>query len=255
MEAAVVRQGVRGACSCSTGTPACADKWGPRLSAQARVPVLQGRLRCAGWAEYMYARYKQHNGEEAMNQRNIILCVILCLLVLTAGTPMLQAQAAAAKAPPKLGDEVLSQWNDIHQRLIVMAEDFPEAKYEFKATPEVRTFAAVLLHVAGTNFGLINAISGKKMGPTDNDPPRATYKTKADVVALLKKSTADGAALIKEHKDRMLEIVKNPESGEPLSEVAAWLGWCEHSGEHYGQLVVYYRISGMVPPESRPKPK
>jgi len=34
-----------------------------------------------------------------------------------------------------------------------------------------------------------------------------------------------------------------------------WIGFLEHAGEHYGQLVVYYRLNGIVPPESRPKPK
>ena len=190
-----------------------------------------------------------------MKRRSLILLGVATVLALTAGTQTLRGQAAAAKAPPKIGEEVLSQWNDIGRKLIAMAEDFPEAKYDFKPTPEVRTFAAQLLHIASTNFGLVNAISGKKMGPTENDPSRDTYKTKADVVALLKKSFADGATVIKEHEGRMMEMFKEPESGNPESEVGAWLGYAEHSGEHYGQLVVYYRLSGMVPPESRPKPK
>lgn len=189
-----------------------------------------------------------------MKRHAIISLGIAGLLLLTAGAPLLRAQAAAEKAP-NIGDEVLANWNYIHGKLVAMAEDFPEDKYDFKPAAEVRTFAAQLLHVAGTNFGLINALSGKKMGPTDNDPSRNVYKTKADVVALLKKATADGAALIKAHAGQMSGVVKDPDSGKNMTETAAWLSYCEHSGEHYGQLVVYYRVNGIVPPDSRPRPK
>jgi hypothetical protein len=77
------------------------------------------------------------------------------------------------------------------------------------------------------------------MGPADNDPSRSVCKTKTDVVALVKKSFADGAALIEKHSDQLTRIVKDPDSGEFSSELVSWLGDCEHSGEHHGQLVVY----------------
>lgn len=196
-----------------------------------------------------------------MKHRFSLIALAAAALLIAAAAAKLQgvagAQAGAQKAPaaPKIGDEVLASWNDIGRKLIAMAEDFPEDKYEFKPAPEVRTFAAQLLHVAGTNFLLVNALSGKKMGPTDNDPSRSVYKTKADVVALLKKSIVDGAALIKEHAGQMAGVVKDPDSGQMMTETAAWMGYSEHSGEHYGQLVVYYRVNGLVPPESRPRPK
>jgi hypothetical protein len=93
------------------------------------------------------------------------------------------------------------------------------------------------------------------MGPEDNDPSRSVYKTKAQVVAVLKKSFTDGAMLIKAHSDQLTRIIKDPDSGRLSSELLSWLNDCEHSGEHYGQLVVYYRVNGLVPPDSRPRPK
>ena len=186
-----------------------------------------------------------------MKLRSMITTGIATLLILVAAAPTLRAQTST----PKPADELLASWNDIGRKLIAMAEDFPEDKYEFKAAPESRTFAAQLLHVAGTNYAYVNALSGKKMGPEDNDPSRSVYKTKADVVAVLKKSFADGAALIKEHANQLTRIIKDPDSGRPSSELVSWLNDCEHSGEHYGQLVVYYRVNGLVPPESRPRPK
>ena len=74
------------------------------------------------------------------------------------------------------------------------------------------------------------------------------------IVAYLKKSFADGAAAIQAKGDAgMAQIVLNSESHEkvPLADLA--YGLIEHSGEHYAQLVVYYRVAGMVPPESRPR--
>jgi hypothetical protein len=64
----------------------------------------------------------------------------------------------------------------------------------------------------------------------------------------------DGAAVIKSKGDKgMSEWIADPESKqqEQISDLA--YGLIEHSGEHYGQLVVYYRVAGLVPPESRPK--
>jgi hypothetical protein len=73
-------------------------------------------------------------------------------------------------------------------------------------------------------------------------------------VAFVKKSVEDGANLIKAKGDAgMATVIHYPGTNEQhrLSEIA--YNTIEHSGEHYGQLVVYYRINGMVPPESRPK--
>lgn len=186
-----------------------------------------------------------------MKIRSTITAGIPILLILAAAAPPLRSQTAT----PTPSDELLATWNYVGRKLVAMAEDFPESKYEFKPAPQSRTFAAQLLHVAGTNYAYVNALSGKKMGPDDNDPSRSVYKTKADVVAVLKKSFDDGAALIREHANQLNRIITDPDSGRPSSELASWLNDCEHSGEHYGQLVVYYRVNGLVPPESRPRPK
>jgi len=71
-------------------------------------------------------------------------------------------------------------------------------------------------------------------------------------VAFVKKSVQDGADLIKAKGDSGLAgtVVLGSRTFR-LSDLA--YGLIEHSGEHYGQLVVYYRINGLVPPESRPK--
>jgi len=161
----------------------------------------------------------------------------------------------ATKPAPSPSAEVLTAWNDIGGRLVEMAEDFPEDKYDFKTTPAQRTFAENLLHVASDFRREISAIKGTQAGPPpDKDFSRADYKTKADVVKLLKQAVADGAALIQEQGDAGLTRENKSPYDATMQHVSyTWLGTMEHAGEHYGQLVVYYRVAGLVPPASRPK--
>ena len=180
-------------------------------------------------------------------------------LILVAGLAVMPAfaQDAAKKteAPkPALGlsQAVLEQWNDIGRKLIAMAEDFPEDKYDFKPTPAERSFAEQLLHAAGSNYFFINPVMGKAQQAAE-DPKRDQYKSKADIVAFVKKSFADGAAAIESKGENGMttEVVYFPQQKSRVLDIA--YGIIEHSGEHYGQLVVYYRLAGLVPPESRPK--
>jgi len=173
--------------------------------------------------------------------------------------------AAAVAAPlhaqdnkaPKPADPpvkvVLDSWNDIGRKLIAMAEDFPEDKYDFKATPPQRSFAEQLLHASGANYFFTDAVTGKNSNPEDL-MKRDHYKNKADIVAFVKKSFADGAAAIQTKGDKgMASLIVEPFSHQQMRVEDLAYGFIEHDGEHYGQLVVYYRLAGLVPPESRPK--
>src|SRR4249920_3677023 len=128
----------------------------------------------------------------------------LVFSVLVVGTAFAQAQGAAATPRPvgAFAQELLGGWNDIHHKLIEMAKDFPEDKYEFKVQKDQRSFAENILHVAGVDYIFLNSISTTKLGPTDfgkdlENPTRTIYKTKADVVKLIQRVSDDGAALIK----------------------------------------------------------
>ncbi len=188
--------------------------------------------------------------------RSLLRVGAALLLAAMIAVPLAAQEAAKKQEPPKPApgpaQDAVEQWNEIGWKLSAMAEDFPEDKYDFKPTPEVRSFAEVLLHVAGANLIYDAVAKGEKPGP--EDLPRAQYKTKADVVVALKKSFADGAAVMKQKGDKgMMEKIKNPYANEMTTLYSLAMGFNEHSGEHYGQLVVYYRLNGMVPPESRPK--
>jgi len=163
----------------------------------------------------------------------------------------MKKNAAVKPADPEL-KVVLDSWNEVGRKLIAMAEDFPEDKYDFKPTPAQRSFAEQLLHAAGSMYYFTNPAMGQKP-PAAEDPKRDQYKTKADIVAFVKKSVADGAAAIQSQGEKglMTEAVYFPGQKARVLDIA--YGLIEHSGEHYGQLVVYYRLAGLVPPESRPK--
>ena len=184
-----------------------------------------------------------------------IFAAVLLSAILTMGV---HAQDAAKKETPvkpaaSPSQAVLEAWNDIGRKLIAMAEDFPEDKYDFKATPAQRSFAENLLHTSNANYFFTNIARGEKP-PAEEDPKREQYKTKADVVAFVKKAFADGAEAIKAKGDKgMSQLVVDPFAHQKVRISDLAYGFIEHSGEHYGQLVVYYRLSGLVPPESRPK--
>ena len=183
----------------------------------------------------------------------IILIAVAMVLALPAYAQDTAKKDAAPKPAVSPSQALLDGWNAVGRRLIAMAEDFPEDKYDFKPVPAQRSFAEQLLHAAGSNYYFTNPVMGQKP-PAAEDPKRDQYKTKAAVVAFVKKAFEDGAAAIKLKGDKGLsDLVIDPFSNQQVR--VSDMAWAqlEHSGEHYGQLVVYYRVAGLVPPESRPK--
>lgn len=177
----------------------------------------------------------------------------LLVLVTLAGAQDTMKKEKAPKPAVGPSQALLDNWNYVGHKLIAMAEDFPENKYDFKPTLAVRSFAERLIHAAHANQFFINALLGQKT-PEMEDPKRDQFKTKAEVVEFVKKSFSDGAGAIKAKGDKGLsDLVVDPFSNQqtPISDFA--YGFVEHSGEIYGQLTVYYRVAGLVPPESRPK--
>ena len=165
--------------------------------------------------------------------------------IVTAAT--LSALALLARAQgqrqPAPAQTIRSGFADVNRRVLAMAEDFPEALYGYKPTPEVRSFGDVIVHVVsgnafGARAGRAPAFDWKDW--TELDPK--TFKGRAGIVAALKKSIEDATATLKATPDDSFNKTLQP-----------WMSVIEHAAEHYGQLVVYYRANKMVPPESRPK--
>jgi len=191
---------------------------------------------------------------------------ILAIALFSTGLPIVSSQAqdtakkAIATPAPGPSEGLLKQWNNIGRKLITMAEDFPSDKYDFKPAPTTRSFADRLIHAAAANYYFTNLAMGQKP-PSEEEPSRDKFKDKAALIAYVKKSFTDGAAAIKAKGDKgLMDSVidpfaeDNPENAGKYQIRLVDLAYSlvEHSGECYGQLTVYYRAAGIIPPESRP---
>jgi DinB superfamily len=160
---------------------------------------------------------------------------VLLLLVVISNLGLAQSQR-----PPQTAAQSLSAgFNFVHKQILDMAKDFPEEKYGFRLRPEMRSFGEVIVHVASGTVYAAKAGMGEKVKWDELDPKN--YRGKAAIVALLEKAIADAQAAMKQ----------NPEG--PAKNLQPFLDVMEHSAEHYGLLVAYYRANGIVPPASRPK--
>jgi len=149
--------------------------------------------------------------------------------------------ALAQQRPQTPSAQIRANFEGVNQEVLEMAKDFPADKYNFQLRPEMRSFGAVIVHVASGNIFAAKRGRGEKVKWDELDAKE--YTSKDAVVALLQKSIDDSMATLKTIPDD-----KFKENLEP------WLSVLQHSSEHYGLLVAYYRANGLVPPASRPKP-
>jgi len=189
-------------------------------------------------------------------KRSSLALIAITLLAAAGMNPNSQAQTQNQAPGParSRSDEMLDRWNDIGNKLVAMAKDFPEDKYDFKVQKDQRTFALNLLHAAALDFVLIRRISGTNVGPDfgeGDNPTRDQFKTKADVVKFVQEAVADGAQVIQQQGDAGLDKTTKFFGNRMAHNSTIWTFAIEHSGEHYGQLVVYYRANNLVPPDSR----
>jgi len=171
-------------------------------------------------------------------RRSLTLIVFAVPFLVLLGRAPASAQTPKPDLTPR--DVLLKHWTEIGDKVVKMAEEFPEDKYDFKPVPAVRTFADNLRHVAFWNTYVSAQVKGAKIDPQINELPKAKYPNKAAIVKALKSSLDEATALLK----------NGPTTPSPKL-VDLWVSFIEHSGEHYGQLVVYYRLNGIVPPASR----
>jgi len=111
-----------------------------------------------------------------------------------------------------------------------------------------------LLHAAALDFVLIRRVSGSNLGPDfgkGDSPTRDLFKTKADVVKFVQEAVSDGAKVIQQQGDAGLDKTTKFFGNRMAHNSSIWTFAIEHSAEHYGQLVVYYRANKPVPPDSR----
>lgn len=165
--------------------------------------------------------------------------LLICALTFAAAVSAAAQDQTKPEPPAKTISKMFAY---VNRKVLAMAEDFPEDKYSYRPTKEMRSFGEVIVHIASGNVYAAKAGRGEHVQWTELDPK--DYRTKADIVALLQKSIADSTAALNAEPEEEFTKSLHP-----------WIDVTEHSAEHYGLLVAYYRLNGLVPPESRPKSK
>lgn len=160
---------------------------------------------------------------------------------------LLSAAPLTAHAQDPVLAAVKENWKGMITNVTAAAEEVTEANYAFKPTPEVRSFGQLIGHVAGTQNLICAAVLGDKV-PAE-DAIEKTAKTKAALVAALKASTAyceKAYAIAPAKFGDSIEMF-----GGKQTKIAALTLNAVHDGEHYGNIVTYMRLKGMVPPSSK----
>lgn len=159
------------------------------------------------------------------------------------------AQPAGGSNP--VSNSIRSEWKTVERYIKESGTDMDEANYSFKPVDSVRSFGAILAHVAGANYVFCSAAKGEKT-PHAEDEFEKSATTKAQIVKALNDSLAYCDAVYDAATDAKLADMVNPPFGtQKVTRASALIGNVGHVNEHYGNLVTYFRIKGLVPPSSR----
>ena len=171
-----------------------------------------------------------------------VALLVTCVSVIATPT------TAAAQAPKDPAMAALyTNWQGQIDNITKAAEEMTEANYAYKPVTTVRSFAELIGHVAGTQDLICAAVLGEKV-PAE-DAIEKTAKTKAALVAALKASTAHcmkAYNIPAASGTAMVEMF-----GSKSTKFGALTLNAVHDGEHYGNIVTYMRMMGMVPPSSK----
>jgi len=161
------------------------------------------------------------------------------------------SQRAPAGAGQPVTDAIRSSWDSARKNIKESADVMPEANYAFKPAVDVRSFGAILAHLAGANYEFCSAAKDEK-SPHAEDEFEKSATTRPAIIKALADSLAYCDSAFAAANDRTLsDMVYMPFGMPRAARASALLGEINHMNEHYGNLVTYFRIKGIVPPSSR----
>jgi uncharacterized damage-inducible protein DinB len=159
------------------------------------------------------------------------------------------ALAQQGEAGNPLSAEARAAWEGVRNNVTRAAEKMPEENYAFKPVPEVRSFGQLVAHIADANYMFCAAARGIARPQVQVEK---TMTAKADLVSALKESNAFCDAAFAGLTDaKAAEPVKI--FGRERARLTALNMNTSHDNEHYGNIVTYMRIKGLVPPSSEPR--
>jgi uncharacterized damage-inducible protein DinB len=139
-----------------------------------------------------------------------------------------------------VSEKLINRWELVSEKLAALGEAIPEKQFHYKPVEDVRSCDEVLRHVAFWNRYVADSARGNKPDDQGNELSKKQFSTKKQIVDALRQSAADAATALKDSG-----------SGLSAEKVEMLVTFIEHSCEHYGQLVIYARLNGIVPPASR----
>ena len=159
------------------------------------------------------------------------------------------ACAAQAQTGNPLSAEAKAAYNSVKKNILKSADKMTEENYSFKPTPEIRSFAEVLDHVADSQMRACSAALGEQKSAN-----AAGKTSKADVTAALQSSFDECDKAYDALTDATAtDMVKSFRGERP--KLGALMGNVSHDSEQYGILSVYMRLKGVIPPSSEPRGK
>jgi hypothetical protein len=181
----------------------------------------------------------------------------LCAIFLLASGTLALAQDSKPAANPTVPELLNAYVSTAEKEFVSAAEAMPEDKYSFAPTngefKGVRTFSEQVKHVAATNYLFGSAILQDK-SPVDINQEKGpdSVKTKADILKFLNDSFAYlHTALSTINQANLVDPIKNPFGEGTITRFRFALLAVGHPWDHYGQMVEYLRMNGIIPPASR----
>ena len=160
------------------------------------------------------------------------------------------AGAVARAQSPSLTGDVKTDYRTVRDFVVRAAEKMPENDYAFKPTPDVRSFAEQIAHIADDQYNLCAPARQQKRQAEYRDIEKRLSR-KAELVPALKTAFAYCDVAYDGLTDAAGATATT--AGRNVFSMLNWNLW--HTWEHYGNLVVYLRLKGLVPPSSEPRPR
>ena len=179
----------------------------------------------------------------------LMLALLVTLPLLAQGQAPAAAPAATTMEAPTSGfrADFLKEWGTLEKKFVGLAEAVPQGKYAWRPTPEVRSVGEVLLHVAGGNYSYLEGMGVSPPAGMDRKNYEKSTTDQAKVVEQLKQSFALVRETVLKTSDADLD---KPAKlyGQPSTVREVLFALVTHTPEHLGQMIVYARECGVVPP-------
>jgi len=204
------------------------------------------------------------------NYKNIAVFVIVSCFCCAVSVAQAQSSASnsaqsSASAAPTIASVLNSQLHSIEREVMGAAEAVPQDKFDFspatanvagdfKTPKPVRTMGEQFKHIGDALESYGSIIMGQKPPSSDDENGPKNIKTKQEVIDYLKAAFAKAHSAIDTiTAQNATEEMTAPGGSRKLTRLQLAVGMVGHSNNHYGQIIEYLRMNGMVPPESQPR--